>query len=194
MSNNKKVLIIDDTKNIRFMLTKCMNVEGYEVDTADNGKEGLEKAVQNSYALIFLDIKLPEISGTEVLRRLRGKGVLTPVIIITAYPTVRNAVECTQLGAVQYLQKPFTTERIGNVLKELDLDASTKKIRDLSFDDIEKLIEQESYEEVLNQLKLALSVIPSNSRVYHLLGKVYSLMGNEEMAKKFYRAEEIFRD
>ena len=106
MRRLKRVLVVDDTKNIRLLLTKCLELEGYEVETASNGQEGYEKICGGAYNLVFLDIKLPELSGTEVLRRIRAQGIPTPVIIITAYPTVKNAVECTQLGSIAYLQKP----------------------------------------------------------------------------------------
>ena len=104
----KKVLIVDDTKNIRMLLSKCLELEGFEVDTAADGLEAVRMLSKNDYDLAFLDIKLPEISGTEVLKRIRGIGVDVPVIIITAYATVKNAVDCTKLGSVAYLQKPFT--------------------------------------------------------------------------------------
>lgn len=189
----KRALIIDDTKNIRLMLTKCMEIEGYEVQTADNGKDGLEMASIAQYSLIFLDIKLPEISGTEVLRKLRARGVNTPVIIITAYPTVKNAVDCTQLGAITYLQKPFTTERIHNVLCELNLDNNSASLNQELSLNIEEMISVGRFEEVLEELKRALALSPSNGEIYGLLGKVYEAMGDIQKAEKFYKAEEIFK-
>lgn len=187
----KKALIIDDTKNIRLMLTKCLELEGYSVETADNGKDGLEQAAATLFDLIFLDIKLPEISGTEVLRKLRGRGVLTPVIIITAYPTVKNAVDCTQLGAITYLQKPFTTDRIHNVLCELNLDEVSSSAPSYSL--IEEYIDGGDYDRALSDLKTALAAAPNDSRIYNLLGKVYRRMGNTELSNKFYKAEEAFK-
>lgn len=101
------------------MLSKCLELDGYEVEMAENGKKGLELIKNTPADLVFLDIKLPEMSGTEVLRRIRNMGINTPVIIITAYPTVKNAVDCVQMGAITYLQKPFTAARLKNVLNEL---------------------------------------------------------------------------
>lgn len=92
----KKVLVVDDAKNIRMLLTKCLELEGYQVKTATNGKDALVLFSSERFDLAFLDIKLPELSGTEVLRRIRAQGNDTPVIVITAYPTVKNAVECTE--------------------------------------------------------------------------------------------------
>lgn len=188
----KKALIIDDTKNIRLMLAKCMEIEGYEIEVADNGKLGLEMASKRKYNLIFLDIKLPEISGTEVLRKLRGEGINTPVIIITAYPTVKNAVDCTQLGAMAYLQKPFTTERIRNVLSELNFDKTLEKERNLS-GIVNEAISSGKFEIAMDELRNALSSSPCDSQIYGLFGKVYSAMGQDKIAEKFYKAEEIFK-
>ena len=115
----KKALIIDDTKNIRIMLQKCLELEGYNVTAATNGLEALNILQEESFNLIFLDIKMPEISGTEVLRKRRAMEFATPVIIITAYPTIKNAVDCTQMGAIAYLQKPFTIDRLKNTMDSL---------------------------------------------------------------------------
>lgn len=115
----KKVLVVDDAKNIRMLLTKCLELEGYQVKTATNGKDALVLFSSERFDLAFLDIKLPELSGTEVLRRIRAQGNDTPVIVITAYPTVKNAVECTKLQSITYLQKPFTADRLRAVLKEV---------------------------------------------------------------------------
>lgn len=118
----RKVLIVDDTKNIRVLLTKCLEMEGYEVKIANDGQKAVEMFLAESFDLAFLDIKMPHYSGTEGLKQIREKGITTPVIIITAYATVKNAVECTQMGAVAYLQKPFTAEKVRSKLNEIALE------------------------------------------------------------------------
>lgn len=120
-----KVLVVDDTKNIRNMLTTCLEIEGYKVVSASNGREAFDLLHAGEFDLVFLDIKLPEISGTEVLRRIREMGNTVPVIIMTAFATVKNAVECTKPGAVAYLQKPFTAEKVRHVLAEIKEPSNT---------------------------------------------------------------------
>ncbi|KNF08897.1 response regulator [Gottschalkia purinilytica] len=93
----KKVLVADDTKNIRNLLTTCLKHEGFEVTSVENGEKALEIFENQIFDLAFLDIKMPKISGTEVLRKIREQGVQTPVVIITAFPTIKNAIECTQM-------------------------------------------------------------------------------------------------
>lgn len=178
----RKALIIDDTKNIRIMLTKCLEISGYNADTATNGIEGMKLLEDFSYDLIFLDIKLPELSGTEVLKRIRGKGINTPVIIITAYPTIKNAVECTRLGAVSYLQKPFTAERLKNTLQSLNLDFScggNEREKESNFDkEFEKV-----YEMFLKN--------PANPEIYNILAKIFKDKKEYEKAEKFIKIKDI---
>ena len=96
---------------------------------------------------------------------------MTPVIIITAYPTVKNAVDCTQLGAIAYLQKPFTTERIHNVLCELHLESSNNNT-DIDFSYINNLIERGETDKAISRLKTALSSSPEESRITTCLGSL----------------------
>jgi two-component system, OmpR family, response regulator len=192
----KKILVIDDTKNIRLMLSKTLELEGYNVTTAGDGKEALELFEREKFDLAFLDIKLPEVRGTEVLRRMRDMGVDTPVIIITAYGTVKNAVDCTNLGAIAYLQKPFTGQKVKSILEELNFGTSSEQ----TISNIEKLILQ--IEEIINhglfddaipQLKKAISIDPANPKVLMLFSIAYKGIGNIEYANKFMKAYEIFK-
>lgn len=115
----KKVLVVDDTKNIRMLLTTCLELEGFEVLAVDNGEKAIEIFETGNIDLAFVDVKMHGISGTEVLRTIRERNINTPVIIMTAFATIKNAVECTKMGAVEYLQKPFTALKIKNILKAL---------------------------------------------------------------------------
>ena len=188
----KHVLIVDDTKNIRLMLTKCLELDGYRVDSASNGQEGLDAILGGQYDLIFLDIKLPELSGTEVLRRMRSAGIQTPVIVITAYPTIKNAVECTRLGVVSYLQKPFTAERLKNLMNDLDLEKSGRRPPNL-LQAAEECQEHGDLIRARNLLNMALGENPGSADIYERLARVYSLLGDGENSEKYHRAAEIFR-
>lgn len=186
----KKVLVVDDTKNIRMILTKCLELEGYEVKAASDGKQALEMFTTYSFDLAFLDIKLPEIRGTEVLKRIRELGIMTPVIIITAYATVKNAVDCTNLGAVAYVQKPFSADKIRSVLKELDKKPLSTAAE---CNNIEKLLEEattflemKDYNKVLEYSKKALLIDLNRPEIYLIICKAYKGLGNDEAAERFY--------
>lgn len=175
----KRVLIADDTKNIRSLLSKCLQLEGYEVAEAADGQQALDLLTSQDFGLAFLDIKMPGLSGTEVLKAARSAGVVTPVIIITAYATVKNAVECTQMGAVAYLHKPFTADKIRNVLLEM------KESNSLAQAD--RLIGQGRPLEALQVLKKALAERPLDQKIYLMLAKACERAGQAEEAAKFKR-------
>lgn len=196
----KKVLIVDDTKNIRLLLTKCLEHEGYQVETAGDGPQALEAFKRSAFDLVFLDIKMPGLSGTEVLKQIREMGISTPVIIITAYASVKNAVECTKLGAVSYLQKPFTADRIKVILNEcftIKTAADKKEQMESRLESrlkkIKELIDLNSFDEALSLLRESISVEMDNPEVYSLLSRLYQRMGNEKRSEQFMRVYEIFK-
>ena len=179
-----QVLVIDDTKNIRIMLTQCLEFEGYTVTTASNGAEALELLSRRGFDLIFLDVRMPEISGTAVLRQMRQMGVGTPVIMITAFGTVKNAVECTQLGAVAYLQKPFTENKIKQVLEEVLPFKPERSSLDNMLGLAKKQIGSGRYGDAEQLLKNALPAYFTEPEIYRLLADVYEKLGNAGAAEK----------
>jgi DNA-binding NtrC family response regulator len=193
----KRILVIDDTKNIRMLLTKCLEHEGYQVETAKDGQEALEMFSKSKYDLAFLDIKMSKISGTEVLKSIREMGIETPVIIITAYATVKNAVQCTKLGAATYLQKPFTAEKIRAVLSELmnqnEYNAISSKT-EIMLEQSRELIGSGAFADAVEMLKTIIVKEIDNPEIYFLLSKAFQGMGNKENAEKFYRTYLIFNN
>ena len=188
----KKVLVADDTKNIRTLLSTCLEMDGYEVITVKDGKEALDVFRCQQIDLAFLDIKMPEISGTEVLRRIRELGITTSVVIMTAFATVKNAVECTKLGAIAYLQKPFTAEKIKIVLTEYEESSVTENKDYIKI--AENEIAKELYINALNTLKRQILIDPTNARIYLLMAKAYKGLGSEENYVKFNNVYEVLKN
>lgn len=196
----KKALVVDDTKSYRILLTKCLEQEGYSVTTAGKGKQAIGLLDAEKYHIIFLDIKMPFMSGTEVFKWMVRRGITTPVVITTAYATVKNAVECTRMGAVAYLQKPFTMEKfkelIGQIEQQISAGASKEEPEPKEQKDLQAAkneLESGSPEIALTYLRHALSRDPANPEIYLLLSKAYSLMGNESYVEKFMKAYEAFK-
>jgi len=189
----KTVLVVDDTKNIKNLLTTCLTLNGYSVLTASNGFDAMEILKKNKVNLVFLDIKMPELSGTEVLKRIRAMGIDTPVIIMTAFATVKNAVECTKLGAVTYLQKPFTTDKVKSVLKEIEPYINENS---LSIDGYimraKELMKMGELDDAFDILKKALSINVNSKAVYELLGNIYELRGDNKEAERFKNISNLF--
>lgn len=107
-----RILIIDDEKNIREIFSLLLEEQGYSIQTAENGKEGLRKAKGFFPDVILLDMNLPDISGLEVLSKVKDAIPSTEVIIITAFGTIKTAVEATKLGAYDYLEKPVDNDEL----------------------------------------------------------------------------------
>jgi DNA-binding response OmpR family regulator len=102
-----QILVIEDEPDLRAGLQHNLELEGYKVSTAADGREGLRKAREGQASLLLLDLMLPEMSGIEVLKHLRDTGHETPVIIISAKGQDRDKVQGLELGADDYLTKPF---------------------------------------------------------------------------------------
>ena len=197
----KKAFVVDDTKSSRILLAKCLEQRGYSVTTAGRGTQAVELLKTEKYDVVFLDIKMPFMSGTEVFRWMLQNGIMTPVVITTAYATVKNAVECTQMGAVAYLQKPFTMDKfkelIGKIEQQIFGGEEGKEGVSGGGPDClqaaEKELEGGRPEEALAYLKQAFLKDPSNPEIYHLLGRTYFLTGDRDNAEKFMRAYEAFK-
>jgi DNA-binding NtrC family response regulator len=106
------VLIIDDEAEIRESLQTLLELENFEVETAVTGEEGLQRVGDRPFDLVLLDLALPGRSGMEILAEIRSHDAHLPVIMITAYGTVENAVRAMQSGAANFVQKPWDNEKL----------------------------------------------------------------------------------
>ena len=107
-----KVLIIDDERAIRNSLGEILGDEGYEVDTAEDGLVALQKVEKEKYDVIFCDIKMPGMDGTEVLAKFMEMGLDAAVVMISGHADIKTAVDCIKLGAFDFIEKPLDLNRI----------------------------------------------------------------------------------
>src|SRR5690606_9471044 len=107
-----KILIIDDERAIRRALREILEFEEFEVDEAENGKEGFLKAKTEQYDIIFCDIKMPEMDGMEVLEAILEAEIDTPVIMISGHGNIETAVGAIKKGAFDFIEKPLDLNRI----------------------------------------------------------------------------------
>ena len=108
----EKILLVEDEEKLARMVELELRYEGYQVDKSFDGRSGLERALSGEYDLVLLDIMLPQLSGMEVLRRLRKEGVQLPVIMLTARDSVVDKVSGLDSGADDYITKPFAIEEL----------------------------------------------------------------------------------
>jgi len=119
MSGNR-VLVIDDEKNMRHMLQIMLTKTGYEVETAGDGLDGLEKMGQADFDFVLCDLKMPRMDGMAFLRKAREKFAEKTFIMMSAYGNIDDAVEAMKIGAYDYISKPFKTDEVLLTLKKAD--------------------------------------------------------------------------
>jgi DNA-binding NtrC family response regulator len=162
MNENMKILIVDDEPVVCKGCERTLVEEGYEVRTSLNGKDGIELLQDEEFDIVITDLKMPGISGMQILVHIKENYPDIQVIIITGYSTIENAIESIKKGAFDYISKPFTPEELVSVVRE----ASMKRIQT-----IEKIyqIDNSSY-------KCGFDNIIGNSdnmlRIYDLIQKL----------------------
>ena len=119
-----KILIVDDERSIRNTLKDILEFEKYDVELAEDGLMALELTKNTTFDAIFLDIKMPQMDGIEVLQKMRENGVETPIVMISGHGNIETAVECLKKGAYDFIEKPIDLNRLLVVIRNA-LDKST---------------------------------------------------------------------
>ncbi len=114
----KKILVIDDEAIVRMSCERALEQEGYEVTSAASGREGIDLLEKDTFGLVLLDLKMPDIDGVEVLNTINKRWPDTKVIMITGYSTVEIAVQTLRLGAYNFIEKPFTPDTLVTAVRE----------------------------------------------------------------------------
>jgi len=118
MVNTKSILIVDDDETILAVLKEILELDGYTVETATTGKEAIEKSENIFFNLSLLDIKLPDMEGTELITKLHKADPQMIKIIITGFPSFDNAVKSLNLGADAYIMKPVNSKELLELVGE----------------------------------------------------------------------------
>jgi len=113
----ERILVVEDDATIRVTLAEVLGKQGYEVDAVADGRAGLARFGAQNYGLVLLDLHLPDVHGLEVLKAMRESDEQALVLVMTAYPEVRTAVECVKAGAYDYLNKPFELDDLKEVVR-----------------------------------------------------------------------------
>ncbi len=134
-----RILLVEDEEKVLRFVSRGLRAEGFAVDEAKDGEHGLDLATSYQYDLVILDIMLPQVSGTEILRQMRNRGQLTPVLMLSARDQINDKVTHLESGADDYLTKPFSfTElqaRVKALMRRRHHDFSSRiQIADLEID------------------------------------------------------------
>ena len=123
-------------------IKRILELQGFEVDTAENGSEGIELGVAQEYDLYFIDLKMPDLDGTEVLRSIKLAYPEAICIIVTAFASIDSAVTTTQMGAYRYIPKPFEPDELLHIVKTaMERRALIKETRQLQEERQRRLLE-----------------------------------------------------
>jgi two-component system NtrC family response regulator len=158
----ERILIVDDEKNYLLVLSALLTGEGYEVDTAPSGARALTLLEEEEPDLVITDMRMPRMSGVELIKELKQNHADLPVIVMTAFGTVENAVEAMKAGAVDYITKPFENQEllltVERALKMRRLMTQNQLLR-------EELKKGKGFEEIIGESR-------AMREVFELVGKV----------------------
>jgi DNA-binding NtrC family response regulator len=186
-----KIIVVDDERNIRLTISYALEDADCEIDTAVNGEEALQKLREQSYALMLLDLRMPGMDGIDVLRYVADQYPDMRVVIITAHGTVNNAVEAMKLGAIEFIQKPFTPQEIREVVADVLARESIERKPGLGYethlDLAKRLIGARDLYAAMKETQAAIALDPSRAEAFNLLGAIHELNGDPSQAKKHYR-------
>ena len=164
-----RILVADDEVSIQKLLTRVLEREGYQVVTASNGQQAVDKVFQQRVDLGLFDLKMPEMDGVGALHAIRERDERLPVIMLTAHSTVESAVEAMKLGAYDYVKKPFDVEELKLIIaKALDFANLEREVQGLRREvrgryTLEQIVgEDEKMQEIISMIE---TVAPTRSTV-----------------------------
>lgn len=204
MNRQARILIVDDEPNVRLVLRTALEPVGYRVDEAGDGTAALERVAELAPDLVLLDLQMPLMNGMTTLGRLRASGRDVPVVIITAHGSVPSAVEAMKLGAIDFLQKPLTPERlretVADVLarheappepprheaREEPVTIASQFAANLAR--AKRALNNRWFEEAEVFLRQAVALKPESAEAHNLLGVLHELRNEHDASYGEYKA------
>lgn len=164
MRSNWTILVVDDEESVRKLLTAVLKKEGYTVETAEDGRQAVEKARLIKPALVIMDIRMPNLDGLSAFKAIREENKEVLVILMTAFAAVETAVEAVKLGAYDYIIKPFNIDEVKLLIKRaMQVQTLTEEV---------KVLREELYSNY--RLDKFLTNSPKMQELYRIIGKVAS--------------------
>lgn len=185
------ILIVDDDRSIRRALERALEPLGFQLRAARDGVEASAIIESEAIDLVLLDLRMPHLDGMALMRELARTHPDVRVIILTAHGTIEDAVEAMKLGAVDFVQKPFSVseirELVGRVLARSNLDVAGARGYDAIVESAKKLINAGSFAKAREQVRRAIAENPTGAaEAYNLLGVLEEMRGDRIQAQKHY--------
>ncbi len=143
------ILVVDDEKNIRSGLGEAISLEGYDVIEAENGKIAWEKMNSNNVDLLLTDLRMPEMTGEELIRKVRASYPKLPIIVLTGHGTIENAVEIMKYGAIDFYTKPIDPDKLLLVIKKSIKNTQLEEQNRKLTEEIERLKKERKYSKII---------------------------------------------
>jgi DNA-binding NtrC family response regulator len=185
------ILVVDDEKNIRLTLSRALEELERPIMTAVNGEDALQQIEDGNVGVMLLDLKMPGMDGMEVLRRVAEERPDIRVVIITAHGDVPNAVEAVRLGAVDFMQKPFSPDEVRVVVQGLIDRAAVKSSRAESYEEhialAKRAVNERHLGAAVEHAHRAIARDSTRAEAFNLLGVLFEITGDRTEAQKQYR-------
>jgi DNA-binding response OmpR family regulator len=207
MSKSKRILIVDDEPNVRFVFRTALESEGLDLSEAENGRAALDWLKTSKADLVLLDLQMPDIGGMEFLRRLRTSGDDTPVVIITAHGSLPDAVQAMKLGAIDFLAKPITPPALRAVVadvleRHVETEHEPGALTPVTFGPTRVIIgpalvdltaakralNNREFEQAATLLEQVLDLEPNSAEAHNLMGVLHESLGQDHAAYRSYKA------
>jgi DNA-binding response OmpR family regulator len=205
MTRHAHILIVDDEPNVRLVFRTALESGGYTTDLAEDGEAALLWLENTPFDLVLLDLRMPGMDGMDVLESLRETGNDVPVVIVTAHGSVPNAVQAMKLGAIDFLSKPLSPDRLRAVVAEVlerhaagrgaptpraeraePVTAASQFAENLAR--AKRALNNRWFDEAEVFLKQAIGLDPKSAEAHNLMGVLHELRNEHDASYREYRA------
>ncbi len=192
MVHEYNILIVDDEKHVRTLIHNMLNnylEDVAHIDEAGEVSEALLLCQKKKYELIITDIKLPEITGIEFIKRLRLRGVFTPILIVSAYATPEDISEACKYGPFDYLAKPFTHDELRSKVRSLlehKRESFERYLREA--EGFVRSSQPGDLEKAENLVRMMFYLMPSSPVPHYLMSEILKKRNNNELAERHRNA------
>jgi FixJ family two-component response regulator len=195
------ILIVDDERNVRLMYRAALD-NMFKVDEAESAAKALEMFLAHRYDAAILDLRMPDMTGLELLEQMNHLGITTPVVFVTAYADVPNAVSAMKFGAIDFLQKPITPDQLRAIVKDILVRHSLDERKAPETHDFEyylrcakRAINLRDFSSARRNLVSALELNPDSPQALNLAGVMFEMREEFDQARRYYgRAIKVNKD